>query len=196
MTTSDSCAAPWSAVENRCHPCPFRSLARPCPLARVPRVVAGCRGPGCTASYQPITPVPADRGDSSTIKLSSATGVGHPARSAVPFRSVPFRSVLFCAAPGLARAVVSSRRSVLSCRRESAEDARSSPARHPLKMAPTRDGTYCRGRQVHGKRFRAVTWMGRTTVKWRRSRVATSLIDNRSAAATTELSTDPNGRSL
>ncbi len=60
--------------------------------------------------------------------------------------------------------------------------------------APARDGAFRGGRQVQGKRSRAVTWFGRTTVQWRRSRVATSLIDNRSAEAITELSTDLNGR--
>lgn len=46
-----------------------------------------------------------------------------------------------------------------------------------------------------GSRVNAPTWAGRTTVKSRRSSVAISLTPNRSAAATTEASTVPSGRS-
>jgi len=41
----------------------------------------------------------------------------------------------------------------------------------------------------------AVVWLGRTTAKWRRSSVAISLTPRRSAAAITEASTLPSGRS-
>jgi hypothetical protein len=48
----------------------------------------------------------------------------------------------------------------------------------------------------HGRSVKASVWPGRTTLKWRRSTVATSVMSRRSAAATTEASTVPSGRSL
>lgn len=47
----------------------------------------------------------------------------------------------------------------------------------------------------HGRRVRAPTCRGRTTVKWRRSRVAISVMPIRSATAMTEASVVPSGRS-
>lgn len=49
--------------------------------------------------------------------------------------------------------------------------------------------------RYEGKSTNDGTCAGLTTVKWRRSRVATSAIPIRSATATTEASTAPNGRS-
>jgi hypothetical protein len=46
-----------------------------------------------------------------------------------------------------------------------------------------------------GRRFGALVCLGRTTVKWRRSRVATSVSVSRSAMAVTEASTASSGRS-
>jgi hypothetical protein len=48
---------------------------------------------------------------------------------------------------------------------------------------------------IQGRRLRALVCLGRTTVKWRRSRVATSVRFSRSAMAMTEASTAPSGRS-
>jgi hypothetical protein len=46
----------------------------------------------------------------------------------------------------------------------------------------------------HGSRVSAFTWTGRTTVKCRRSSVATSVSRSRSASAMTEASVVPSGR--
>jgi hypothetical protein len=49
--------------------------------------------------------------------------------------------------------------------------------------------------QSYGSNSKVGMWAGRTTVKWRRSRVAIWLSWSLSAAATTEASTVPSGRS-
>jgi hypothetical protein len=48
---------------------------------------------------------------------------------------------------------------------------------------------------AQGSRVNAVTWRGRTTVKWRWSSVATSSTFRRSASAMTDASLVPSGRS-
>ena len=48
---------------------------------------------------------------------------------------------------------------------------------------------------AHGRSSNASRWLGRTTPKCRRSRVATSRTARRSPAATTDASTEPRGRS-
>ena len=50
-------------------------------------------------------------------------------------------------------------------------------------------------RRSQGSRVKEDACEGRTTLKWRRSRVAIAVVPNRSAIATTTASAVPNGRS-
>ena len=59
----------------------------------------------------------------------------------------------------------------------------------PLAVPATSRATF------HGNSSNAVMCCGRTTLKWRRSMVATWVTFRRSAAAMTEASTVPSGRS-
>jgi len=56
-------------------------------------------------------------------------------------------------------------------------------------------GTLRSSGSIHGSSWKATSCRGRTTLKWRRSSVATSVASRRSAVAITEASTVPSGRS-